>query len=441
MANAIKDILGSLESGESTTEDMVSTEENEPIAKEKDILQKPKKKKISKIPTQPIPAKFRRLKISRVNLLIITGIVTAIILLGLGFWLGLKSQVEPAKAQVIRYPILLSSSLGRTGRQAITLSRNGEYLCYSANEQLYLKSTKNPNAGLPIAGTEESRHPFFSPDGNWIGFEKIDVSGIYKVPLQGGSPQKICDLEDGSQGINWYDNEILFGQNNGIYRVDATGGKPERIYPLIDSIENAPSINTTIWNPQLLPDKSTILFNQYSTAGFWEVRLWKRNSKDSASILIDRGIDARYLSSKHIAYVNDQRLYITEFDLKSLTVKGKTQIVTTEPILNGGSLNKVAQFAFSENGMLAYYSGAGDLAGRRNIVWIDHSGNIEQITRGDPKFFYSPKVSPDGQQIAVDGHDGTDLKQLEIVNNKLGTASVFVNQDQRGISPLYKYYQ
>jgi len=100
--------------------------------------------------------------------------------------------------------------------------------------------------------------------------------------------------------------------------------------------------------------------------------------------------------------------------------------VATEPIPNSGSLNKVAQYAFSENGILAYYSGEGDLAGRRHVVWIDHSGNIEQITRGDPKYFYSPKVSPDGQQIAVDVREGN--LQLEIVNNKLGIASVFVNQ-------------
>ena len=227
VANAIKDILGSLEHGESVTGDIESAEETKPVEKENFTLPKTKKKKISKIPTQPFSAKFSRLKITRVKPWHIAAAVAFVALVGLGgYWLGLRSHPEPAKAQVIRYPIQLSSLLGRTDRQAITLSRNGEYLCYSANEQLYLKSTKNPNAGAPIPGTENGRHPFFSPDGNWIGFENTTDYGLFKVPLQGGSLQKIYDLENRSQGINWYDNEIIFGQNDAIYRVPAMGGTP-----------------------------------------------------------------------------------------------------------------------------------------------------------------------------------------------------------------------
>ena len=281
----------------------------------------------------------------------------------------------------------------------------------------------------PLAGIEGLiRHPFFSPDGNWIGFENFGENALYKVPFVGGSAQKICNLASGSWGINWYDNEILFGQNDGIYRVVATGGTPEKLYPLNENDDNI-----TIWNPQLLPDKNTILFNQYSQAGFWDVRLWKFNSQDSATILIDRGIDARYLSSGHIAYIDDQRLYINKFDLKSNMVKGTAQIITTESILNSAQLNQVAQFAFSESGMLAYHSSFDE---KRRLVWIDQNGNAERISR-DENYFYSPRISSDGRQIVVDAL--TNHWQIKLVDTQLGTASVFIdlNPQERTYTPLW----
>jgi len=40
-----------------------------------------------------------------------------------------------------------------------------------------------------------------------------------KIPLHGGSPITICDLDGVGCGINWYKNEIIFAVENAIYRV------------------------------------------------------------------------------------------------------------------------------------------------------------------------------------------------------------------------------
>ena len=43
----------------------------------------------------------------------------------------------------------------------------------------------------PIAGTDGALHPFFSPDGQWVGF--LTDNQVKKVPVQGGSPKTLCD--------------------------------------------------------------------------------------------------------------------------------------------------------------------------------------------------------------------------------------------------------
>src|SRR6185503_11932553 len=59
--------------------------------------------------------------------------------------------------------------------------------------------------------------PFFSPDGEWIGFWS-DAS-LKKIAITGGAVLTICDA-DVPQGVSWEGNEIVFGQGSkGIMRV------------------------------------------------------------------------------------------------------------------------------------------------------------------------------------------------------------------------------
>jgi hypothetical protein len=49
--------------------------------------------------------------------------------------------------------------------------------------QLFLRSLDRPDA-RPIAGTDDARVPFVSPDGTWVGF--WSANEIRKVPMAGG---------------------------------------------------------------------------------------------------------------------------------------------------------------------------------------------------------------------------------------------------------------
>ena len=337
-----------------------------------------------------------------------------------GYWLGRKAVPPPPDRALIKYDIPLTDILGRTGRHAIALSPNGEFMVYVLNEELNLKSLKNVAPSAPISGTKNARHPFFSPDGKWIGFENWSDGTMMKVQLQGGSPVKICDFGSQSMGIKWYENEIIFADlaDNAIYRVPDTGGTPTVLYQL------ATKESQMIANPQLLPDNRTLLFNQRDTVDYsWSIRKWKIGSNESPTILINDGLDVRFLQSGHIAYVVDQRLYLSEFDTQLNQFSGEPQVIATRPVFSEID-NAACQFAFSDNGILAYYEES-DLA-QAHLVWIEDTGKITSISR-DAKEYSYPAISSDAQNIAVNVSTSStgSNNQIEIIDMKSGATSLF----------------
>ena len=93
-------------------------------------------------------------------------------------------------------PVRLSVELGAdaslvtdTGPAAI-LSPDGKVLAFAARKaagqrpQLYVRRLEQL-AASPLAGTEDARDPFFSPDGQWIGF--FAGGKLKKVAVTGGA--------------------------------------------------------------------------------------------------------------------------------------------------------------------------------------------------------------------------------------------------------------
>ena len=76
----------------------------------------------------------------------------------------------------------------------LALSPDGSHLAYIAsrggNQRLHLRGMDELE-GKPIVGTEGADSPFFSPDGQWIGFFADDK--LKKVSIDGGVPIVLCD--------------------------------------------------------------------------------------------------------------------------------------------------------------------------------------------------------------------------------------------------------
>ena len=151
------------------------------------------------------------------------------------------------------------------GRHLVALSPDGTQLVYVANQRLYLRALQQSEA-VPLRGTEGTgtaagRSPFFSPDGQWIGFWQDGQ--LKKISITGGSPVVLCAAQN-PWGASWAgDNTIFYAQGAaGIWRVSGDGGKPENVIK-VDSGQVA-------HGPQPLPGGRAILFTQARPNDGWD---------------------------------------------------------------------------------------------------------------------------------------------------------------------------
>jgi len=136
---------------------------------------------------------------------------------------------------------------------------------------------------------------------------------------------------------------------------------------------------------------------------------WSRNLDDAyivvqrfdtreRRILIQGGTDARYVPTGHLVYARAGTLLAVPSDLSRLEVTGDPiSVAETE----GVSLASegVAQFDISETGSLVYIPG-GIQGAERTLVWVDRQG-AEQPLAAPPRNYINPRLSPDGQRVAV----------------------------------------
>src|SRR5439155_10913375 len=99
-----------------------------------------------------------------------------------------------------------------TNRPEIAISPDGTRLVYSAGQvgslQLYLRAMDGLEARA-IPGTENATGPFFSSDGQWIGFSA--GGKLKKVSLSGGLPATLAEVgpAGGALGTSWGSQGII----------------------------------------------------------------------------------------------------------------------------------------------------------------------------------------------------------------------------------------
>jgi Tol biopolymer transport system component len=145
----------------------------------------------------------------------------------------------------------LESVISPDGTRLVYLARSSD------GKRLLATRLLNQTQVTFLTGTENGAVPFFSPDGQWIGF--IAGGQMKKISVQGGAVITICDSGI-SGGASWgKDQNIVFaaGATSSLMRVSSAGGKPQ---PLTMVGENGDA--THRW-PQILPGGRSALFTSH----------------------------------------------------------------------------------------------------------------------------------------------------------------------------------
>ncbi len=279
--------------------------------------------------------------------------------------------------------------------ETLAISPNGKELVYVGHSgsfqiQLYLRRTDEFEA-RPIPGTEDGTDPFFSPDGQWIGFLAGD--DLKKVPLSGGPPVTLTTLTEGSivnGTISWGETDtIVFGiLNSGLWQVPASGGKARQLtFPDSEKGEVRHS------DPDFLPGGKALVFDVRTADGLSN---WVLSLETGEQKKLIEGKRPRYAASGHLVFQREASLYAAPFELSRLEVTGPSYPLPQQTRIQGR--NGVADFVFSDSGTLVYLPSAGRVD--RNLVWVDREGEVEPLA-APPRRYDDPRLSPDGQRLVT----------------------------------------
>jgi serine/threonine-protein kinase len=265
-----------------------------------------------------------------------------------------------------------------------------------------------------LNGTEGALAPFFSPDGQWIGF--FANGRLMKVASTGGAVIAICDAP-GMRGATWSrDGETIVFQAalagslsisvGPLLRVPAGGGAPVEF----SKAPSKESNESHRW-PHMLPNGRAVLYSAGNVAtGFNDGTIMVQPfPSGDPKVLYRGGFAPRYVASGHLVFLRGTTLFAAPFDLDRLELTAPPvpilDQIATDPIQGQAS------FDVSATGTVVYQTTAGDTASTgAPIVWIDRAGKITNL-RAEPSIWGMPRFSPDGRTLAL---AMTDRNQTDI---------------------------
>ena len=310
------------------------------------------------------------------------------------------SVLLPEKSRV------LSIAVSPDGREiAMALVKNGK-------QQIWVRplSALEPTE---LAGTDDARNLFWSPDSRYIGF--FADARLKRVEHTGGPVQVLCDAL-GADGGTWSSRgDILFGGLFHMQKIPAAGG----------ALTNLAKIADGEGFPFLLPGGQHYLAVRGGNgleAGVWLNSVDGANPRrllpdSSRAELIEPLPDA---SVGAVLFARDGTLMAVPFDMKRLEAAGEPFAVA-KPIAMDDPSNWLG--GVSKNGVLAYVSG---LRGTAKCVWRDRQGNAIREA-GDARSVV--EISPDGKQLVMDR--GLGLFRVEFASG------VATQLTPRGVDPVW----
>jgi hypothetical protein len=302
--------------------------------------------------------------------------------------------------QVVRYSLAFDSAEAMIqpvgyfwGRLA--LSPDGSRLAYVGGPRAQiLVRQRNQLHATAIPGSEGAETPFFSPDGQQLGF----ITGGNKLQiasLSGGPLITVTDSLIGEAGASWGRDGYIYldgREKEPLIRVEAKAGAVPTRFTALDA--ELKELDHS-W-PEVLPNGKGILIaigvrDAARSIGVVDMSTRKRR------VIVNNAVYARYVPTGHLLYVTtDRTLMVVPFDQNTMKVTGEPTALAEGIRLAPSS---TVDLAVSDNGTLLYTRGLA--TGKLELVWVTRDGKAQPVDPDWQGSFAEPSLSPDGRRLSV----------------------------------------
>jgi serine/threonine-protein kinase len=326
-----------------------------------------------------------------------------------------------------RLPIALSVILPRGERlegglenNVLAIAPNGRSLVYASQgagaHRLFLRRLDGPEI-VEMPGTSDARNPFYSPDGEWVGF--FAGRHLLKASVRGGTPVELAEVASDRGGAWLEDGSIVYSPTFAapLYRIGSNGGDRRQI----TTVDSTRSERTHRW-PCALPGGEWVVFTvgvTNSPGGYDDASLEAVSMRTGERRLLSRGSCARYAPGKQLIFARGGSLYAMPMDPGNPR-GGATAVPVLDGVL-GARTSGVAFFDIARDGTLAMVPGRED-RGESRLAWMDRVGN-STLLPGEPRDYGQFDLSPDGTRVLAQIGPGGGGDDVFLVDLARGTSN------------------
>ena len=315
----------------------------------------------------------------------------------------------------------------RSAFRPVAVSPDGQQLAMIAGprndrQMLWIRPLAS-NSPRAIAGTENAVHPFWSPDGKWVGF--LASGKIKRVEVNGGQPQVVGDANRPGGTFNASGLMLLTRNGQPLLRVSGAEGSTSPLFAL-----DAARKETGQSDPVLLPDGNRLLY--FSSGPEMGVAFASLDGSVRKFLFPQQNSPADYAPDP--SGDGGWLLYNVRGTLMARRFNPMTGAITADPIRLADDVMAGPSFSASTNGVLTFRRAKPP---RRELIWFTRGGaqqgGVGEASPGVPS---RPALSPDATIVAVSRSvDGASDIYLESVSG--GPATRFTFEPGEDGSPVW----
>ncbi len=312
-----------------------------------------------------------------------------------GYWLGARDRSASMHVQIPPPDKFVFDATGDYGGVPV-ISPQGDRVAFSAHSP---NSTKalwvrplNSFVAQRLEGTEGAGHPFWSPDGRYLGFF---ANGKVNKVLAAGGPVTALAIAENPRGGTWCSSDvILFAPNfqGPLSQVSASGGAAKQATS-VDTSRHS----THRW-PACLPDGKHFLYlaTQHQGGRADENGIYFGALDGQDTRLVVASDSSGQYASGYLLFHAQASLMAQPFNPRSGALSGEAVALLDKVKYDSGVWRTA--FSASDTGILGYLPGASGVSGT-DLVWFDRKGNTQGLA-GQRGTYSDPRISPDGKRLA-----------------------------------------